>query len=139
MLREGARPEVVRDILGHANTDVTQNVYGRAPTPPHKPSERLVFAGAAYLRFLKGASLGAALPRPCNGTATEVRDPAYTRSSPHVDRTGSWAARRRARASARGILDAVIWVSAKAVPLDRDEQLDYGSGVSAPVAGSMRK
>ena len=28
MLREGARPEVVRDILGHANIDVTQNVYG---------------------------------------------------------------------------------------------------------------
>lgn len=27
MLSEGARPEVVRDILGHANIDVTQNVY----------------------------------------------------------------------------------------------------------------
>ena len=30
LLREGARPEVVRDILGHANIDVTQNVYGRS-------------------------------------------------------------------------------------------------------------
>jgi len=29
MLREGARPEVVRDILGHANIDVTQNVAAR--------------------------------------------------------------------------------------------------------------
>jgi hypothetical protein len=29
-LREGARPEVVRDILGHANIDVTQNVYGKS-------------------------------------------------------------------------------------------------------------
>jgi integrase len=28
-LREGARAEDVRDILGHANIDVTQNVYGR--------------------------------------------------------------------------------------------------------------
>jgi hypothetical protein len=27
MLREGASPEVVRDILGHANIEVTQNVY----------------------------------------------------------------------------------------------------------------
>jgi site-specific recombinase XerD len=26
LLREGARPEIVRDILGHANIDVTQNV-----------------------------------------------------------------------------------------------------------------
>jgi integrase len=30
MLREGARPEIVRDILGHANIDVTQNVYGES-------------------------------------------------------------------------------------------------------------
>jgi hypothetical protein len=30
MLHEGARPEVVRDILGHANIDVTQNVYGKS-------------------------------------------------------------------------------------------------------------
>jgi integrase len=30
MLREGARPEIVRDILGHANIDVTQNVYGKS-------------------------------------------------------------------------------------------------------------
>ncbi len=30
MLREGARPQVVRDILGHANIDVTQNVYGKS-------------------------------------------------------------------------------------------------------------
>ena len=29
MLREGARPEDVRDILGHANIDVTQNVYSK--------------------------------------------------------------------------------------------------------------
>jgi hypothetical protein len=29
LLREGARPEVVRDILGHANIEVTQNVYGK--------------------------------------------------------------------------------------------------------------
>ena len=28
--REGARPEAVRDILGHANIDVTQNVYGKS-------------------------------------------------------------------------------------------------------------
>jgi integrase len=28
-LREGARPEVVRDNMGHANIDVTQNVYGK--------------------------------------------------------------------------------------------------------------
>jgi len=26
MLREGARPEIVRDNMGHANIDVTQNV-----------------------------------------------------------------------------------------------------------------
>jgi site-specific recombinase XerD len=30
MLREGARPEVVRDILGHVNIDVTQSVYGKS-------------------------------------------------------------------------------------------------------------
>jgi Phage integrase family len=30
MLREGARPEVVRDNMGHANIDVTQNVYGES-------------------------------------------------------------------------------------------------------------
>jgi hypothetical protein len=30
MLREGARPEVVRDDIGHANIDVTQNVYGKS-------------------------------------------------------------------------------------------------------------
>jgi integrase len=30
MLREGARPEVVRDNMGHANVDVTQNVYGKS-------------------------------------------------------------------------------------------------------------
>jgi len=30
MLREGARPEIARDILGHANIDVTQNVTARA-------------------------------------------------------------------------------------------------------------
>jgi integrase len=29
-LHEGARPEVVRDNMGHANIDVTQNVYARA-------------------------------------------------------------------------------------------------------------
>ena len=29
MVREGARPEVVRDILGHENIDVTQNAYGK--------------------------------------------------------------------------------------------------------------
>ena len=28
-LCEGARPDEVRDILGHANIDVTQNVYGK--------------------------------------------------------------------------------------------------------------
>ena len=28
MLREGARPEVVRDILGHVNIGVTRSVYG---------------------------------------------------------------------------------------------------------------
>ena len=30
MLREGARPEVVRDNMGHANIDVTQNAYGKS-------------------------------------------------------------------------------------------------------------
>src|SRR5712692_6910048 len=30
MLREGARPELVRDNMGHANIDVTQNVYGKS-------------------------------------------------------------------------------------------------------------
>jgi len=30
MLREGARPEIVRDNTGHANIDVTQNVYGKS-------------------------------------------------------------------------------------------------------------
>jgi hypothetical protein len=30
MLREGARPEVGRDNMGHANIDVTQNVYGKS-------------------------------------------------------------------------------------------------------------
>jgi len=30
MLRTGARPEVARDNIGHANIDVTQNVYGRS-------------------------------------------------------------------------------------------------------------
>src|SRR5580700_1867001 len=27
-VRDSERPEIVRDILGHVNTDVTQNVYG---------------------------------------------------------------------------------------------------------------
>ncbi len=30
MLRQGARPEVVRDNMGHANIGVTQNVYGKS-------------------------------------------------------------------------------------------------------------
>ena len=30
MLRTGATPEVTRDDMGHANIDVTQNVYGRS-------------------------------------------------------------------------------------------------------------
>jgi hypothetical protein len=30
ILREGARPEIVRDNMGHANIDVTQNVYGKS-------------------------------------------------------------------------------------------------------------
>ena len=30
MLREDARPEVVRDNMGHANIDMTQNVYGKS-------------------------------------------------------------------------------------------------------------
>jgi integrase len=30
MLREGVRPEIVRDSMGHANIDVTQIVYGPA-------------------------------------------------------------------------------------------------------------
>jgi hypothetical protein len=29
MPREGARPEIVRDNMGHANIDVTQIVYGK--------------------------------------------------------------------------------------------------------------
>jgi site-specific recombinase XerD len=29
MLRQGATCEVMRDILGHANIGVTQNVYGK--------------------------------------------------------------------------------------------------------------
>src|SRR5262249_52387328 len=34
MLREGARPGVVRDNLGHANIDVIQNVYGKRAGGP---------------------------------------------------------------------------------------------------------
>jgi hypothetical protein len=30
MLREGARPEIVRDNMGHANIDVTQNVHAQS-------------------------------------------------------------------------------------------------------------
>jgi hypothetical protein len=30
MLRKGVRPEAVRDILGHAKSDVTQNVFGKS-------------------------------------------------------------------------------------------------------------
>ena len=30
MLREGARPEVVRDNMGHANIDVTHIIYGKS-------------------------------------------------------------------------------------------------------------
>jgi hypothetical protein len=30
MLREGARPEIARDNMGHANIDVTQIVYGKS-------------------------------------------------------------------------------------------------------------
>ena len=30
MLREDARPEIVRDNMGHANIDVTQIVYGKS-------------------------------------------------------------------------------------------------------------
>jgi integrase len=30
MLREGARPEIVRDNMGHANIDVTRNVYSKS-------------------------------------------------------------------------------------------------------------
>ena len=30
MLREGTRPEVVRDNMGHANIDVIQNVCGKS-------------------------------------------------------------------------------------------------------------
>jgi len=29
-LREGVRPEIVRDNMGHANIDVTQIVYGKS-------------------------------------------------------------------------------------------------------------
>jgi hypothetical protein len=29
MPRKGARPEIVRDNMGHANIDVTQIVYGK--------------------------------------------------------------------------------------------------------------
>jgi hypothetical protein len=28
-MRQGARCELLRDILGHANIDVTQNIYGK--------------------------------------------------------------------------------------------------------------
>jgi hypothetical protein len=30
LMLTGARPEVTRDNMGHANIDVTQNVYGRS-------------------------------------------------------------------------------------------------------------
>jgi hypothetical protein len=30
MLHEGERPEIVRDNMGHANIDVTRNVYGKS-------------------------------------------------------------------------------------------------------------
>jgi len=54
-LREDARPEVVRGILGHANIDVTQNVYGKswwdrgfeAPTWPRTRFQ----LGVAHARF----------------------------------------------------------------------------------------
>jgi hypothetical protein len=30
VLREGARPKVARDTMGHANIDVAQNAYGKS-------------------------------------------------------------------------------------------------------------
>jgi len=44
MLREGARQELMRCILGHANIDVTQNVYGKGTSGPglrHRKAENL--------------------------------------------------------------------------------------------------
>jgi hypothetical protein len=40
-LRDGARPEVVRDILGHADFDVTQNVYSKNKLIPLAPQVAL--------------------------------------------------------------------------------------------------
>ena len=36
MPREGARPELVRDNMGHANIDVTHSVYGKGAGCPVK-------------------------------------------------------------------------------------------------------
>ena len=50
MLREGARCEVLRDILGRANIDVTQNIFARAQKkgPPTKVTRS--FLGAQLCR-----------------------------------------------------------------------------------------
>ena len=41
ILREGARPEIVRDNMGHANIDVTQIVYGKSwwEEPSKEPTD----------------------------------------------------------------------------------------------------
>jgi hypothetical protein len=44
VLREVARPEVVRDNVGHANIDVNQNVYGKRAGGPglrHRKAENM--------------------------------------------------------------------------------------------------
>ena len=55
MLREGRRCEVLRDILGHANIDVTQNIFARA-TPTISRIHSLVSPGLLEF-FVREASL----------------------------------------------------------------------------------
>jgi hypothetical protein len=67
MLREGARPEVVRDILGHANVGVTQNVYRKrwwedwdmTVTKAFKLTEQVSFAaGMNFYNIFNHANFG---------------------------------------------------------------------------------
>ena len=57
MLREGARPEIVRDNMGHANIDVTRNVYSKSWPVAH--SSRLEWAPPLTAMSAKGPALKA--------------------------------------------------------------------------------
>jgi hypothetical protein len=56
MGRVGARPEVIRDNMGHATIDVTQNVYGKSWWDERV--EAVSKAAAAILGLSAGPSLG---------------------------------------------------------------------------------